>query len=100
MSVTTETVNWQQDTLRVNNDGRVVGQLLRHNPDGIAVTATVTSYTYNNGESINHVPHVVVTDSDGVIVAEPHAYDSHNPDTAMQRARDCAAVAWQRHNDE
>jgi len=100
MSVTTETVNWEQDTLRVNNDGRVVGQLFRHNPDGIAVTATVTSYTYNDGEEINHVPHVVVSDVDGVVIAEPHAYDSHNPNTAMKRTRQAAANAWELYNNE
>lgn len=78
---------WYDDTLRVNDNGHVEGQAWHGSfADGHDVTISVTSYNYaRHGETkTNHVPHVVVTDKNGSIVAEPHAHDSSLPKKAIK----------------
>jgi len=81
---------WYDNTLRVDDNGHVVGQAWYGSfADGHDVTISVTSYDYDRyGETkTNHVPHVVVTDKNGNIVAEPHAHDSSLPKKAIKEAK-------------
>ena len=88
---------WDYDELRVNDEGMVEGSAhTRRTSGGETVTATVISYTYDDGEEVNHVPHVVVSDESGSILGEPHGHDSENPRTAIERAKNTAESAFKR----
>lgn len=92
----TDTFEWNDDTLRVDDDGHVRGQAwygsFMCNGGSYDVSASVASYefTQHGQTETNHVPQIVVTTRDGSIVAEPHAYDSRNPDRAIERAKQTA----------
>lgn len=82
-----ETLEWNDDTLEVNDDGHVEGQAWYGSfADGHDVFVSVHSYDYEKygRTKTNHVPLVTVTDSDGNIVSEPHTHDSHNPERAIE----------------
>jgi len=81
---------WYDDTLSVADNDHVEGSAFYGSfADGYDVVISVTSYDYErNGETkTNHVPHVVVSDSSGSIVSEPHTRDSHDPQTAINNAK-------------
>lgn len=93
---------WQEDNIEINEDGEVEGSAYTHHfKDGHDVQIGVFSYTYQrNGEThMNHVPSVVVTDSTGSIVAEPHAHDTENPRGAIRNARQSAEYVY-KHPEE
>jgi len=86
-------IEWSDDTLEINDDGHVEGSAFVGNfIDGYDVSISVTSYDYErNGETrTNHVPHVVVTTTEGKIIVEPTAQDSRNAQKAIENARGCA----------
>jgi len=92
MGVNTMTENniWEYDNLHINKNNEVEGSAYTFTfAGGYDVQIGVFSYTYErNGEfKMNHVPNVVVTDSNGSIVSEPHANDSTHPEKAIKNAR-------------
>ena len=78
---------WDNDTLEVQDDGYVTGSAYVVRDDGYSVDVTVTSYEYNDGEEMNHVPSVIVSDEHGSIVREAEVHDSSNPERAIDRAK-------------
>lgn len=89
---------WEYDNLSVNEDGEVVGSAYTFTfGDGYNVQIGVFSYVYERNEEFhtNHVPNVVVSDSTGSIVAEPHARDSENPETAIENAKSAAEYVYE-----
>jgi hypothetical protein len=84
---------WGNQSLWIDENGHVDGSMHVFGfVDGYDVTIGVFSYDYDrHGETrTNHVPQVVVSTTDGSIVAEPHAHDSNNPVQAIKNARDAA----------
>lgn len=91
------------NTLEVDGDGFVDGQAFtKEKPTDehgvVTVTGSVTSYEYGkHGETkMNHVPHIVVSNREGSILAEPHANDSPNPERVIQSTED--QVVWTFHH--
>ena len=78
---------WLFDSLEVDEDGFVTGSAYTRQKDGVTVDAVVHSYEYDDGEAMNHVPHIVVSDEDGHILAEPHSHDTSNPEEAIDRVK-------------
>lgn len=86
-------LEWNEDTLTVDEHGHVDGQAWYGLfGDGYDVFASVTSYDYERGGQTrtNHVPHVVVTDNRGSVIAEPHVHDTQFPEKAIKAAKDVA----------
>lgn len=98
----TETSIWLYDNLEIDDDGYVTGSAYTRQFLGeYDVVVGVTSYEYErHGETrMNHVPHVVVTDSEGTIVREPQAYDSENPGRAISNAKGLAEFVLENPQD-
>jgi len=78
------------NTIEVNDNGIVKGSAYIALENGYTVDFHVHSYEYDNGNKINHVPMVTLSDRDGYIIAEPHCHDSNNAQTAIKRAKQSA----------
>lgn len=90
------------DSMEVDDRGFVIGSgYVRSEDCEYAVDFGVFSYEYERkGETrINHVPSIHVVDERGVIHAEPHANDSHDPETAMENARSTAKYTFENIED-
>lgn len=87
---------WRHDSLSVDEDGLVTGEVMSPEKSGITVRATVSSYYYDDGESINHVPMAVVIDDDGSIMSEVSARDGSSAKRVMRRARKTAKSTFDR----
>jgi len=88
---------WEYDNLTVNENNEVVGSAYTFGfNDGHDIQVGVFSYTYErNGEfHKNHVPNVVVSDKEGNIVAEAQAYDSEDPQKAIENAKSMAEYVY------
>lgn len=79
----------EHDTLRVGEDGYATGSVFAREKAGKMVQGTVSSYEYQSrGETkMNHVPHIIVTDTEGKILAEPTARDSENAERAIKNVK-------------
>lgn len=78
------------DSLEVDDDGYVIGSCYSGtDDDGWDVIGGVTSYELDRryDADMNHVPHIVITDSNGVIHKEPHTVDTTSAQTAIDRTR-------------
>jgi len=82
------------DDLDVDSDGFVTGSAHTREKDGHRVQASVTSYEYDDGQKMNHVPLIAVTDETGSIYAHPTAPESVDPKTAIENARAAAEHAF------
>lgn len=90
---------WAHDSLDVDDEGYVTGAAYTYTfGDGFDVQVGVTSYEYERGgeTKMNHVPNVVVTDKDGSIVREPHAWDSEHPNRAIENGKGVAEDVFKR----
>lgn len=102
MTENNEEIEFNSDSLEIDDEGYVVGSACIFNfIEGYDVSASVTSYEYErNGETkMNHVPHIVVSKRNGSIVSEPHAHDSENPEKAIERAKGTAKYVAQHPDD-
>jgi len=90
---------YDYDSLEVQDDGHVTGSAYVVREDGYSVDIGVTSYEYNDEGDLNHVPGAVVSDENGVILAEPHAHDTDNPEKAIERARNTGQNAFENLDD-
>jgi hypothetical protein len=80
---------WQSVGLEIKRDGHVAGQARSEPlPSGHVVVVSVTSYEYESGgvTGMQHVPHVVLTDESGAIVAEPWAWDAPDAERAVNKS--------------
>lgn len=87
---------WRHDSLSVDEDGLVTGEAMRWEEGEVTIRATVSSYYYDDGDRVNHIPIVVVTDSDGSIMSEVTARDGSSAKTAMKRCRRTAKNVFDR----
>lgn len=88
---------WAYNDLHVDEEtGKVEGYAYTHERNGRDVSVAVNSYGYErNGEQrMNHVPHIVVQNEDGDIVAEPHAWDSQIAKKAIENGIEAAESIW------
>lgn len=93
---------WLHDSLEVDDEGYVIGSAYTEEfLGGYTVDVGVFSYEYErHGESrMNHVPNVVVSDPEGRIVAEPHSWDSGNPETAIRNAKATGELVYDNPQD-
>lgn len=80
---------FDQDDLRINSKGFVIGQAWLSVNDEYDVTCFVSSYRYGNDKTggINHVPMARLTKKDGIIIHETENWDTKIPEKAIERAR-------------
>ena len=79
----------QDNTMRVDKEGKVTGSAFIPLENGYYVSCSVTSYEYD-GDKLNHVPHCVLVDEGGKIIHEAYTHDSLNADVAIDRAEERA----------
>jgi len=92
---------WAYSNLSVDDKGFVNGSAHTFIKGKYSIQISVTSYKFihRGKETINHVPHIVVTNNTGSIVAEPNARDSINPSRAITNAIRTAEMVWKNLED-
>lgn len=95
--MTGESKIWAHDSLEIDEKGYVVGSAYTHTFAG-KYTVSVGVSSYKLGErykdDMNYVPNVVVSDEDGVVVAEPHSNDSSSGKKAIENAKGTAEYVF------